>query len=92
MTYIIIPQVERDFVWNLIKSDRNRLERGLPFDFAVMLFDRPTLERPDTRLDYREVRMQADRYDRPPRIDMRLYGPRVGAADYQSAPGQQERT
>ncbi len=41
------------------KSDRNRLERGLPFDLAMMLFDRPTLERPDARLDYREARTLA---------------------------------
>jgi uncharacterized DUF497 family protein len=59
MTYILVPHIERDFDWNHTKSDRNRLARGLPFELAVMLFDRPTLERPDARLDYREVRMQA---------------------------------
>jgi uncharacterized DUF497 family protein len=59
LTYIIIPQVEREFEWDRTKSDRNHLQRGLPFDLAVMLFDRPTLEKPDTRLDYQEVRMQA---------------------------------
>jgi uncharacterized protein len=59
MTYILIPPLERAFEWDLTKSDRNRLERGLPFDLAVMLFDRPTLERPDARLDYREARTLA---------------------------------
>lgn len=59
MTYIIFPQVEREFDWHQPKSDRNRLKRGLPFDLAVMLFDRPTLERPDTRFDYQEDRVQA---------------------------------
>jgi uncharacterized DUF497 family protein len=59
MTYIIVQRIERDFDWNQLKSDRNHHQRGLPFDLAVMLFDRPTLERPDTRLDYREERIQA---------------------------------
>jgi uncharacterized DUF497 family protein len=59
LTYIIIPQVEREFEWARTKSDRNHLQRGFPFDLAVMLFDRPTLEKSDTRLDYQEVRMQA---------------------------------
>jgi uncharacterized protein len=54
---MMIPPVEKSFEWDLSKSDRNRVERGLPFDLATMLFDRPTLERPDARLDYREVRM-----------------------------------
>ncbi len=59
MTYIIIPPIEKSFEWDPAKSDRNRQERGLPFDLAVMLFDRPTLERPDIRLDYREARTLA---------------------------------
>jgi uncharacterized protein len=59
MTYMLIPPLERSFDWDPAKSDRNRLERGLPFDLATMLFDRPTLERPDTRLDYREARTLA---------------------------------
>jgi uncharacterized DUF497 family protein len=59
MTYIMIPPIEKSFEWDPAKSDRNRLERGLPFDLAVMLFDRPTLERPDARLDYREARTLA---------------------------------
>jgi uncharacterized protein len=59
MTYIMIPPIEKTFEWDPAKSDRNRFERGLPFDLAVMLFDRPTLERPDARLDYREARTLA---------------------------------
>jgi uncharacterized DUF497 family protein len=59
MTYTLFPHTDREFDWDQTKSDRNRLERGLPFDLAVVLFDRPTLERPDTRLDYHEDRIQA---------------------------------
>ncbi|MDR3530796.1 MAG: BrnT family toxin [Rhodopila sp.] len=56
---MLIPEVERDFEWDQTKSDRNRLERQLPFDLAIMLFSRPTLEQPDARRDYREVRTRA---------------------------------
>jgi len=47
------------FEWDAVKSERNRIERGLPFDLAIELFDRPTLEHVDGRRDYGEVRMQA---------------------------------
>lgn len=59
MTYIVVPETEKDFEWNQRKSDRNRLERDLPFDLATVLFSRPTLQRPDLRRDYGEVRMLA---------------------------------
>lgn len=59
MTYILVPEVQRDFEWDQTKSNRNSLERGLPFDFAILLFRGPTRERPDTRQDYHERRMQA---------------------------------
>jgi uncharacterized DUF497 family protein len=59
MTYMIIPPVEKSFEWDPAKSARNHLQRGSPFDLAVMLFDRPTLERPDARLDYQEARTLA---------------------------------
>lgn len=59
MTYMIIPEVERDFEWDQAKSDRNQMERDLPFDLVIMLFSRPTLERPDMRRDYQEVRTRA---------------------------------
>jgi uncharacterized DUF497 family protein len=56
---MIVAEVKRDFEWDQAKSDRNRLERRLPFDLAIALFDGPTLEQPDIRQDYREVRMMA---------------------------------
>lgn len=59
MTYIILPEVERDFEWDQRKSGRNHLERGLPFDLAMVMSNGPTLERRDFRQDYREVRMLA---------------------------------
>jgi hypothetical protein len=59
MTYILVPEVDRDFEWDQWKSDRNRLERALPFDLAVLLFNGPTLERRDARQDYGELRVLA---------------------------------
>lgn len=59
MTYILIPEVDRHFEWDQTKSDWNRVDRDLPFDLAVLLFNGPTLERRDTRQDYRELRVQA---------------------------------
>jgi uncharacterized DUF497 family protein len=56
---MIIPPVPRDYEWDQTKSDRNSLERDLPFDIAVKMFDGPTLEQPDNRRDYGEVRMKA---------------------------------
>jgi uncharacterized protein len=48
-----------DFEWDEAKSERNRAERGLPFELAVFLFDRPVTERIDRRRDYGEVRVRA---------------------------------
>jgi uncharacterized protein len=48
-----------DFEWDAAKSARNRIERDLPFELAVDLFDGPTIERVDDRLDYGEVRVRA---------------------------------
>lgn len=59
MTHIIIPEVERDFERDQTKSDRNHLERGLPFDLAMLLFKGPTREWLDTRQDYQERRSRA---------------------------------
>jgi len=56
---MIVPEVERDFDWDQRKSDRNRLERGLPFDLAMLLFKGPTFERRDIRQDYHERRTLA---------------------------------
>jgi uncharacterized protein len=47
------------FGWDPPKSDRNARERGLPFDIAMALFDRPTIEFNDTRRDYGERRIVA---------------------------------
>lgn len=48
-----------DFEWDQAKSERNRIERGLPFGLAVELFEGPVIERADNRRDYGEGRMQA---------------------------------
>lgn len=47
------------FEWDAAKSARNDRDRGLPFDLAMALFDHPTLEEPDRRRDYGEVRIKA---------------------------------
>jgi uncharacterized DUF497 family protein len=59
LTYILIPPTDKSFEGDPAKGDRNYRERGLPFDLAVMLFDRPALERPDARLDYQEAQTMA---------------------------------
>nr|WP_294550561.1 BrnT family toxin [uncultured Rhodopila sp.] len=59
MTYIVIPEAGRDFEWDQRKSDRNVLEREIPFDPAILLFKRPSLERRDLRRDYGEPRVLA---------------------------------
>ena len=48
-----------EFEWDAAKSERNRLQRGLPFDLSILLFDGPTLERVDERRDHCEIRIQA---------------------------------
>lgn len=56
---MMIAPVERTFEWDPDKSNTNQLNRGLPFDLAVLLFERPTLEQPDIRFDYSEDRTVA---------------------------------
>ena len=51
--------IPSDFEWNLAKSERNRRQRGLPFDFAIELFEGPIIEQADNRRDYGEHRMRA---------------------------------
>jgi len=46
-------------VWDGHKSDTNLAEPGFDFAFATLIFDSPTLERPDDRQDYGEVRVIA---------------------------------
>jgi uncharacterized DUF497 family protein len=48
-----------DFRWDEQKSRGNDVERGLPFSLAKILFEGPTLESPDDRHDYGELRIQA---------------------------------
>jgi uncharacterized DUF497 family protein len=47
------------FEWDGAKSGRNFRERGFGFDYAARTFLGPTLEQPDERRDYGEVRIQA---------------------------------
>ena len=47
------------FIWDRQKSDTNLAMRGFDFDFATLIFDSPTLERPDDRQDYGENRVIA---------------------------------
>jgi uncharacterized DUF497 family protein len=48
-----------DFEWDRAKSERNKSERGLPFELAALLFDGPTIERTDERQHYGETRIRA---------------------------------
>jgi uncharacterized DUF497 family protein len=47
------------FNWDAVKSERNRQERGFGFEFAALIFEGVTLEWPDDRRDYGEVRVRA---------------------------------
>jgi len=47
------------FEWDEAKSRRNINERGFGFEYAARIFLGPTLERPDNRREYGEVRIQA---------------------------------
>jgi uncharacterized protein len=47
------------FAWDPGKSTRNLLARRFGFEFAVRIFEGPTLERDDARLDYGERRVVA---------------------------------
>ena len=48
-----------EFDWDEEKSERNVVERGLPFSLAEALFQSSVWERPDTRKDYGELRVRA---------------------------------
>ena len=45
--------------WDPKKSAANLAVRGFDFAFAASIFEGPTLERPDTRRDYGEIRIIA---------------------------------
>jgi hypothetical protein len=47
------------FDWDQAKGEGNRIQRGLPFELSIPLFEGPTLERVDERRNYGEVRIQA---------------------------------
>jgi uncharacterized DUF497 family protein len=47
------------FSWDSRKSEANLAERGFDFEFATLIFERPTLERLDGRRDYGEERVLA---------------------------------
>jgi uncharacterized DUF497 family protein len=48
-----------DFEWDVVKSERNRLRRELPFESAAELFDGHIVKTVDDRHDYQEIRFQA---------------------------------
>jgi uncharacterized DUF497 family protein len=48
-----------EFTWDQAKSERNRLERGLPFHMAVELFEGLVIDQVDDRQDYGELRVKA---------------------------------
>lgn len=48
-----------EFEWDPAKHERNLRTRGIGFDEAALVFEREVIEWPDTRTDYREVRMNA---------------------------------
>ncbi|MGH2372981.1 MAG: BrnT family toxin [bacterium] len=45
--------------WDPRKSVANLAARGFDFAYAALIFDGPTLEKPDTRRDYGEARVVA---------------------------------
>jgi len=47
------------FAWDPEKSARNLQVRRIDFEFATLIFDGPTLERDDERIDYGERRVTA---------------------------------
>lgn len=48
-----------EFEWDQAKSDARYALDGFGFDFAALIFEGPTLEWPDNRRDYGELRMIA---------------------------------
>ena len=48
-----------EFEWDAAKSERNRVERDLPFELAIELFRGTLVEQVDGRRDYGEMRVQA---------------------------------
>jgi uncharacterized protein len=48
-----------EFVWDEAKSERNSVDRDLPFGLAPELFMGPVVEQVDDRRNYGEIRMKA---------------------------------
>ena len=48
-----------NYTWDPVKNRRNIALHGITFEDAVRIFQGPTLERVDDRLDYGEVRVYA---------------------------------
>ncbi|MEQ1855804.1 MAG: BrnT family toxin [Longimicrobiales bacterium] len=48
-----------DFEWDPEKREANLRERGFDCEFATLVFDGTTLERPGRRRDYGEARVAA---------------------------------
>ena len=47
------------FDWDPAKNGRNQQERGFGFDLAALIFKGETIEWPDDRRDYGEMRVRA---------------------------------
>lgn len=47
------------FAWDRQKNEVNLTKRGFDFAFATLIFESPTVERPDDRQDYGERRVIA---------------------------------
>jgi uncharacterized protein len=47
-----------EFEWDELKSERNRMARGSPFEVAVVMFAGPLLAQVDSRRDYGEPRVR----------------------------------
>ncbi|HYE48825.1 MAG TPA: BrnT family toxin [Azospirillaceae bacterium] len=48
-----------EFEWDAAKSERNLHDRGFGFDYAALIFLGDTIEQPDLRRGYGEVRIRA---------------------------------
>ena len=48
-----------EFEFDLVKSEENERTRGLPFDYAPLIFEGSFIEEQDDRFDYGETRFTA---------------------------------
>jgi hypothetical protein len=61
------------------RANRTKLERGLPFELAIPLFDGPTIERVEDGLSFGELRIRALGMVGGVTLHLRLYPTRRGA-------------